>query len=73
MNAMRKLLAGATFLIGCVTLAPRPALAAEEERQTYECVTTTIRTTIVTTDAEGKITFRYYVSVETVCTPIESA
>jgi hypothetical protein len=35
MNAMRKLLAGATFLVAAVTVTPAPAWAVEEEKQLY--------------------------------------
>lgn len=70
MNAMRKVLVGATFLAAGATLTPRPVLAADEEQQRYECVTTTIKTSVYKTGADGTITVSESISVTTVCTPI---
>lgn len=70
MNPCSRPTAAVAFLLGALTLAPGQAWAVEEEQQTYECVTTTIRTTVVHTNEEGQITYETIYSVKTVCTPI---
>lgn len=72
MNAMRKLLLGATFLVAAVAVTPAQALAVEEEKQLYECVTTTRRISTYHEAADGTITVSESLSVTTVCKPIES-
>jgi hypothetical protein len=64
--------AAAAFLLGALTLAPGQAWAVEEEQQSYECVKTTIRTTVVRTTEDGKIVFETIYWSETVCTPISA-
>lgn len=68
MKTMRRLLPGATFLVACGMLAPRPALAVVEEDQTVVCTTTTIRTSIKeTNNVTGEVTIREVISVEISC------
>lgn len=72
MNTGFRIVAGATFLLGTLTLTPGKAWAVEEEQQAYECVKTTIRTTVIKTTEDGKIVFETIYWSETVCTPISA-